>query len=1036
MTVFSNFYSKTLRKILTRGFVFVAVVSCLVMFIFGVSLKNGIRFDTMNLGHVEISGFSLIWRQGLALKVDVVDIHHSAETNDFKKVFQLWEKSRFLLPLTKLFSEFTLNTIKIDDLTASLYCSSDRDQKSFFVLSSDDLELQSKLRFMHDGVVAEITSFSSKHYNSELSGEVQLEISKHRVAGQLLAEIAGSLPVNLSFIADTDKLSFHGTEAGKITTITPFVDMFGLDQDIQNWITEYLSGSRYNLKVFRGEIQWDAPETFLQNLYGEVRVDNCEYTFAPGLEPIKTKFTDVVFQRGILTITPHSSTFYGQGGENSWLDINFNDPNNIILTAYIETHARANEDILRLLNYYDIILPLKQLEGTTAADLILAINLNKTDVDIRGTLKIDIGLIEYKDKKIGVSKADIVLKKSDMVIKTIDITYEKLFLGTVSGEVALESGTGELAIVVKEVKLDVGGSLLTLAQEQPEPVIAYHIQPTGHTLDVSPTVWSLDKLEIHVNPFSCPFSFDELSAEIPPTLLTSPVGVEARIGGRFSFEKKYADFQGELLQYKVNDLELKSPQLTFSIHYDNQLVIRGDQISTWSQKAFPISLFPFELQGHDNVISLIKGRIRYGDIFDGQVKGAFNYQQKNGNLSFRKLTKPGDQQDGKGGDLLFKDVELDLEITKTQDQQNSYTYSATLADVEPLLIKNNVPVKKYVVSGRVNNRHLSATVNKDLNIEYASDLLSISSESIGYNVPAIVTFIKDRILHFLPEDSEKMKTHINLDAKNSSLYFTPNCQALADSIHLEYREGKSSTILRDGIGSIVMESEGNQFSLKGEQLEDEFMGALLQGSEFLDGRMGMVASGSFDRFSVLMKIDDTLLLDHFYMNNIMAFLNTVPALVTFSLPEYSTKGLPVQSAVAGIIYDRGIATFESMEVKSSAFYITGTGFIDFLQQQIDLDLNLTTQAKENLHKIPLIGYIMAGEKEHPSVTLKVFGDLHKPEVDNPLYREVAVMPFSMLYRTLKLPFRLVKSMADFTASNPGLQDDTSADEEIELRESK
>ena len=74
-----------------------------------------------------------------------------------------------------------------------------------------------------------------------------------------------------------------------------------------------------------------------------------------------------------------------------------------------------------------------------------------------------------------------------------------------------------------------------------------------------------------------------------------------------------------------------------------------------------------------------------------------------------------------------------------------------------------------------------------------------------------------------------------------------------------------------------------------------------------------------------------------------------------------------------------------------------------------MEFNLITQAKANINKIPLVGYILVGDEKRPSITFKVTGDLDDPEVKHSTFQEIAILPLSILQRTFYLPFRWTDS---------------------------
>jgi len=196
----------------------------------------------------------------------------------------------------------------------------------------------------------------------------------------------------------------------------------------------------------------------------------------------------------------------------------------------------------------------------------------------------------------------------------------------------------------------------------------------------------------------------------------------------------------------------------------------------------------------------------------------------------------------------------------------------------------------------------------------------------------------------------------------------------------------------------------------GKKLNSTFMDALAREAEFREGEMGIVAYGRFNQFSTIIQINETILESFTALNKILAFVNTVPDLATFSLPGYSTNGLPVTSVLAGALIEDGMATIKSFDLLSPQMTMSGNGWVNLPGNLMEMEFNLTTKAKKKISKIPLFGYIMVGSREVPSITVKVTGDVSDPQVENSMFKEITTLPFSMLYRTLTLPYTLVEPM--------------------------
>ncbi|MBW1637121.1 MAG: hypothetical protein JRJ68_12705, partial [Deltaproteobacteria bacterium] len=321
---------------------------CLTLFVSGLLLKRGIELDHFTSGPVTVSDFLLQWQEKLELQIGTITVEEQGGSG-FSKNFNLIDKGiRAAGFLSNFFSDFSVKTIRIRDFNGSVYLH-EGEEPSFFNIESDDLIVRSTLVLKKNSLVVHIDQLSSKRFKSEAEGEIHLGGGKNHVSGTLRANLAGVLPVLLDFTANGEQVSFSGKEAGVIRDITPFVDLFGLDNNIQRWITGYLKGSRYRLKTFAGSIPWNDPAAGLNRLYAEGRVDDLEYTFAPGstdLEPVKAAYGDVIFSRGVLTIVPFDSTFHGREIRGGSVEIDFTRPADIILTTYIKARTRADGDIL------------------------------------------------------------------------------------------------------------------------------------------------------------------------------------------------------------------------------------------------------------------------------------------------------------------------------------------------------------------------------------------------------------------------------------------------------------------------------------------------------------------------------------------------------------------------------------------------------------------------------------------------------------------------------------------------------------------
>lgn len=1054
----------------------------------GLLLKKGISIHTFSLGSTTCSQISLQWKNKLDLQIESVEIPSKQKTTQ-SLIFNRVRTGIQLAHLTsRLFSRISITSIRFGEYSATFHVDEqERKKPGVFTLHSNDLELTSTLLIDHNTLLVQHIEISSKRLNTRASGNITIRGKQENLSGTLVITPGDSLSVSLDIFADNHQIAFSGKGEGSTKTITPIINLFKLDKNIQPWVNQYLQGKRYHLKSLAGILPWKYPNQVLETLFAEIRIDDCEYTFAPGLEPIKTRYTDVTFSNGILYIVPEEETFYGQKIEQTRLNINFNDSSHILLTAFIHTKITADQSIVTLLNYYDIAFPFLQVQGKTQIDLVLTIDLNTDQVSSKGTFIIDKGVIECEQKRYDITKANILFDGTFITIQHMLLRYNDLFSAEIRGQFKPTLGIGDLDIDLKKFTYQTKHSTLTLDTTQPTPKIQYRIRPSGHSLTVTNSSWLHDGLRLHLGSFKTPFALHDFSGNIPSTTLQVLPGIKARIMGTFSLKKQEFTGKSELYEYKRKDLILETSPVPIVLTYHNKFTIQHIKESHWRLNNIETILYPSKFTYGDNVLEMIDGQIAYGNFFTSKISGQYHFDTKKGLFSLNQL-KIKEKQIGQlinaqskiavkvGGEkkrLIFTVPELDAEIRTGGNKGWSmqlhnlkaiqpystllqrytlkggnirlssatgtkpYSFVANLFCKRPLFFRGKEPLDQLNIQGNVDEHGVSATVNQDMQIRL-TDQLHIRSTDIRYNIPAILKLKtqQQQTADKKTSHSDQQSIPITLTAENSSLYFGPKRQALADHIQLFSKDNATTMHLQHGHGTVFFEKKKNTFTVKGQNLNEQFMNSFFQGADFFGGTMNIAASGEVEKYSLLINIQDALLTRFTVLHNILAFLNTIPALVTFSLPEYDTRGLPIDLAVIGMHVDNGMATVESFSMDSPEIKMAGTGWINFITNLIDMNFNVTTRAKTNINKIPLAGYILAGKEKHPSITVHISGDLLDPKVENSVFQDIVTLPLSILYRTLTLPSHLVDSLMDSSTSSSDTKKDSEKKDESLLKQSK
>jgi hypothetical protein len=287
----------------------------------------------------------------------------------------------------------------------------------------------------------------------------------------------------------------------------------------------------------------------------------------------------------------------------------------------------------------------------------------------------------------------------------------------------------------------------------------------------------------------------------------------------------------------------------------------------------------------------------------------------------------------------------------------------------------------------------------------------------GINVDELLKFVN--LLTKQNQDKKVKKAPITLffKAKNSYLYFGNKRYVISDNMSLQYYKNMLTAQLSYKKGEAGFKLENKKFHLYGKNFNDQFMEKLFSLSKFKGGSLDFSMSGTFQDYKGTFYINKTTMQDYILLNNILAFINTVPSLATFSLPGYSTEGLYIKNAYMKFHLKNHIFNISDIYIGSKELKIVGKGTASVKYNNIDLALNLKTDLASNLSKIPLVGYIIF-DGQSISTTLKITGKLTDPKVETMLARDIVVAPLNIILRTITLPYKLIKDMTGETKKSP------------------
>ena len=211
-------------------------------------------------------------------------------------------------------------------------------------------------------------------------------------------------------------------------------------------------------------------------------------------------------------------------------------------------------------------------------------------------------------------------------------------------------------------------------------------------------------------------------------------------------------------------------------------------------------------------------------------------------------------------------------------------------------------------------------------------------------------------------------------------------------------------------GTIRAERRGKRFHLVGTGLSADLVRQVISFVDLEGGRFNVSLWGTEEDFEGYLECRNVLVRDKEFvlLNNIMAFLDTIPALATFSSAGFNSNGYQVQKGVVHFRYQQGVLTIIDSFSEGTSINTRAKGSLDFNRKTINMEVTLQTlkSLSKVINTIPWVGYAILGKDGTMSTVLQLTGSLQHPEVTTHLSEQAMLAPLNILERTLTWPFRL------------------------------
>jgi hypothetical protein len=1045
-----NIIISTISKI---HFVIISALSFifLILFTVFVFLQNGIYLEDTSFQNVKIKKLYIKWDEKISLIAKEIEISEKKKETDSQDDYEENIKTiKERLPYLNWFKEITLERIAYNDIEATLHYI--ENESGFMNVSSSDFSINAKLLSENGLLHLNIEDFLLTNKNTKIHGDAVFSLNNGlELTAALSIDIGDETKLKLYASGNRDKLLYKIESDKDIKDTREIVDLFNVDPRAKYWMYDAITASGLSLNRLYGWIDYKNIDEAYLNLHVKATAHDLTYVYDKKVDSVRTKKTELEFKDGVLYIIPKDAYSYGFFLDKSWLKIDFTKKEEL-LTLYLLFKGQANKELLYLLDRYGIKLPFIQTKGEMDTNLKLDINLISADVEAIGDFYAKEAQINYLGLDIDIFDARIAINNSNVKVKNMGAKYGDIASAHVDLDFRAKESKGELAFRFESIN-STDNSLMLLKDKTPL-VALYTISNEQDYLEIEKSHWSYKGENLHVDAMKIPFNIESISAKIPPTKIKSDKTLSAILFGDLLFKEKKADIGIKISSLNLMGIELDKTKPLLNLLYDKErLVISSRNLVKLKTDTSKFTLNNVAAEIRQDILKVNNLTLKYEESLSAKINSEYSLKESVGFVKIHDLK----YIDASLGEIFKNEDDIELllqskenkvfissknhdfeytfwdeawklsvnsidkialhskiltdynltngsfEISKAKDEKNA-KFSLKTDYQYKFLATEASPMESYFVNGEVDTKtkDIFLKINEAVDVEIKDDI-KIKAENIGINLHEITTFFSDRN----SSSDENSTLKVSVDTKNCFIFVSENRHVISDTINFRLVNKVLSGELSHKQGRAVFNLKDDAFHLYGDNFNDEFMGRLFYLSKFKGGALEFYINGPIDEYEGMIYIKDTTILDYKILNNILAFVNTVPSLVTFSLPGYNKNGIAAKNAYVNFKFKDDVYNISDIYLKSKEIEIVGFGEASTEKNSIDLDLNLRTSLGSSFSKIPLLGHILMG-KENVSTTLKVTGKLDDPDIDTQIAKDIAVAPFNIIKRTFMLPFELFK----------------------------
>ena len=947
----------------------------LVILLFSI-LFSGIKINSFSFANLLISQFYIKLDKKLIVRINSIEFN-SKKSNVESSIDDLKKNIDLLPKIISVFQEIDINSLKIDGNEFSIFINNED-----IYLDNKYINLVSNISKASKQLEFDIKSLYLKDYDVLFEGLVKLDYFKNEIKyfGDIHYEGVVS-KTNIDISKEKIKFFTRSEYFKNLHFLKKFLD---LPSVANSWMYDNVKGD-FKLDWFYGEFDLEKNEIIEKTLEGEAHIKDANITFHKSVENINTKSIKAKYKNNTLHFDLIDAKFINKTLKNSYVTLkNLTDEKAGIVDVYIESDTKLDSDILKILKAYSIDLPILQKSGNTKAKLLLSFPYDeKKSLSTNGEFLVENSEISISNFDFRSKNAKVRLENDMVFIENASFLLDKMI-----------DATANISIDTKTLK-SVGEVNINrlLIKESSNEILDLSNFSTPITMDFSKNVdIDLQNLDTKIRYEDRLFIvIEDLSKIYRHSKLLNDYSISKGNIVLEIIDEKNINFEAHLLALKSplykNNKKVEEFFLNGAIKNDNvNLSLNEESI---------------KLDINDEINIFIKDY----KIIDSFSSNKVN-SDKNINISLENCSFEQE-----------KDI-YNLKTAKVFVKKDEINFEATINDFDFPLKKDSKKLDFLELKGSIkDNLTKLSSLDENLKIEKKNDSLKLE--------------IKDFDIDLSLKNSNKLNyKSVLINGFNSNIIFNEEYKVLSENFIVNLDENEKFVYLKHKDSELSFrEYDDGKIDMFAFNISEEFMNSLLNKEIINGGVLNFYANGSYDLLGGKLLIRDSSISNLSILSNLLAFVETTPAIATqlitipfnpfFALPAagIGLKNMGAYRLEEGNLsfsYDRdnNLLKIDNLNTLGSGIDFEGFGVLDLNNFTIDAKVNLIflKDYTSFVRFIPLINYILLGEKERVETLIDIHGDLSEPQFSTNLIKDSFSAPFNIVKRVFTAPVNIFNGL--------------------------